>query len=139
MRLSTRFRNLLAIVCGLAAASSAYADGSVSFHADVLPIMQGRPLFQQFILQTFVVSDAGWGTRIDSPTMPKLGGARMGPYRFQAIWHAPDGDRPVTLIVVTRVRFFDDQHREILSDDLRKAATISETLDSIEVEPPENH
>jgi hypothetical protein len=114
----------------------AHADGSVSFKADVVPILKSRPLFEQFTQRTFSITDAGWAVRIDGPTMPKMGGARMGPYRFQAIWHDAQGDKPVTLVIDTKARFFDEHHREISGDDLRRTASIVETLDGIEIEPP---
>ncbi|TKC80207.1 hypothetical protein FAZ69_29600 [Trinickia terrae] len=117
----------------------AYADGSVSFTADITPMMKARPFFERFITQSFTVADTGWGTRIDSPTMPHMGGARMGPYRFNAIWHSQKGDIPVTLIIDTNIKFFDANHREITGSDLRKATSIKETLDSIEIEPPRDN
>ncbi|WP_233809190.1 hypothetical protein [Paraburkholderia sp. HP33-1] len=119
--------------------SFAYADGSVSFTSDIAPMMKGRPIFEQFITQSFSIADTGWGIRIDSPTMPNMGGARMGPYRFNAIWHSQKGDIPVTLIIDTKTQFFDIHHREIVGGDLRKTISIRETLDSIEIEPPKEN
>jgi hypothetical protein len=136
MRILAIANGALVIVASFLITPLAHADGSVSFGADVVPILKERPLFEQFIQRTFSVTDAGWAVRIDGPTMPKMAGARMGPYRFQSIWHAPQGDTPVTLVIDTKARFFDEHHREILGDDLRKTALITETLDSIEVEPP---
>jgi hypothetical protein len=114
----------------------AHADGSVSFAADILPMATARPLFAQFISESFTITDTGWGVRIDSPTMPKMKGTRVGPYEFQAEWNSPNGKRPVTLIIDTKMRYFDSHHREILGDDLRQTASIVETLDSIEIAPP---
>jgi len=116
----------------------AYADGSVSFSSDIGPMLKGRPLFEQFIRQTFSIVDTGWGIRIDSPTMPKMGGARMGPYKFDAVWHSPSGDIPVTLVIDTKIQFFDARHKQIVGSDLRKTTSIEESLDSIEIEPPVN-
>jgi hypothetical protein len=126
----------LTIIAFMSMSPPAHADGSVSFEVDVVPILKSRPLFAQFIQQTFSVADAGWAVRIGGPTMPKMRGARIGPYRFQATWHAPQGDTPVTLVIDTKARFFDEHHREILGGDLRKATSIAETLNSIEIEPP---
>jgi hypothetical protein len=117
-------------------AQSAHADGSVSFSENIKPILNSRPLFEKFINQSFSISDAGWGTRIDSPTMPHMGGARMGPYRFHAIWHSPNGDVPVTLVIDTKIQFFDAHRKEIRGSDLRNTTSISEILDAIEIEPP---
>ncbi|WP_156967151.1 hypothetical protein [Paraburkholderia ferrariae] len=115
---------------------STYADGSISFNEKIIPIINDRPQFRDFILQSFSVTDTGWGVRINSSTMPHMGGARMGPYRFQAIWHSPAGDTPVTLVIDTEIKFFDKNHRQITGDDLRGVTSITETLDSIEIDPP---
>ncbi|CAB3748759.1 hypothetical protein [Paraburkholderia humisilvae] len=114
----------------------ARGDGSVSFATDILPMANERPLFAQFIVESFTVTDTGWGVRIDSPTMPKMKGTRIGPYEFQAEWRSPNGKRPVTLIIDTKIRYFDDHRREILGGDLRHTTSIVETLDSIEIAPP---
>lgn len=127
---------LIALGIGVGVVPLVYADGSVSFASNIVPMMKGRPVFEQFITQSFLIKDTGWGVRINSPTMPHMGGARMGPYRFNAVWHSPKGDVPVTLIIDTKIQFFDARHREITGSDLRKTTSITETLDSIEVEPP---
>jgi hypothetical protein len=124
-----------ALLLSLIHSINCLADGSVSFSSDIDPILAGRPFFYGFIKRTFSVSDAGWGIRIDGPVMPHLGGARTGPYNFKAIWHGPDGDIPVILIINTAIKFFDDHHNEISGGDLREARSIEETLDSIEVDP----
>ncbi|WP_322047687.1 hypothetical protein [Paraburkholderia sp. J67] len=114
------------------------ADGSVSFSSDIVPILNARPFFEKFIEKTFSVSDVGWGVRIDGPVMPHLGGARMGPYSFNAIWHNADGDVPVVLKINTVTKFFDILHREISGGDLSEARSIEEVLDSIEIDPQPN-
>ncbi|HEY2021548.1 hypothetical protein [Paraburkholderia sp.] len=134
------FRTIQGLIVGLFCAllvPTAYAEGSISFIDNILPMLKERPQFKDFIAQSFSVTDTGWGIRIDSPTMPHMSGARMGPYRFQAIWHSPHGDTPVTLVIDTKTEFFDSHRRQITGSDLRGATSISETLDSIEVEPPE--
>lgn len=128
---------LLIALSGFLSSALAYADGSVSFSTDIIPIMKSRPLFERFVTRSFSISDVGWGVRIDSPTMPHMGGARMGPYKFQAIWHSENGNIPITLLINTKTKFFDDKHNEIMGDDLRKTTSIKETLDSIEIEPPQ--
>jgi len=92
---------------------------------------QSTAIARSFTLTT----DTGWGVRIDSPTMPDMSGARIGPYQFQAIWHSPKGDVPVTLIIDTDVKYFDAKGQEILSGDLTKTEKITESLSSVEVEP----
>ena len=137
MKITKYFYAAIFMVClSIGLIPLAYADGSVSFTSDITPMMKARPFFERFITQSFTVADVGWGTRIDSPTIPHMGGARMGPYRFSAIWHSPKGDVPVTLIIDTNTQFFDANHREITGSDLRKATSIKETLDSIEIERP---
>jgi len=120
----------------LVISTGAYADGSVSFKADIAPFVNQRPFFADFIARSFTLTtDTGWGVRIDSPTMPDMSGARIGPYQFQAIWHSPKGDVPVTLIIDTDVKYFDAKGQEILSGDLTKTEKITESLSSVEVEP----
>ncbi|MCX5538789.1 hypothetical protein M3A49_04640 [Paraburkholderia sp. CNPSo 3076] len=116
--------------------SIAHAEGSVSYSELIVPMFKQRPIFGEFIQRSFTVTDTGWGIRINSPTLPHMRGARMGPYRFQATWHSPKGDVPVMLIVDTKIQFFDSHHHEIVGSDLRKTTSITETLDSIEIEPP---
>jgi hypothetical protein len=117
---------------------TAYADGSVSFHGDIIPMLKTRAQFEQFITEGFSVTDTGWGTRVDSATMPHMGGARTGPYNFQAVWHSPRSDVPVTLIIDTKIRFLDKHGNEIMGGDLRETRSVGETLDSIEIEPSES-
>ena len=85
---------------------------------------------------TFKITDTGWGTRISDQAMPHLGGARVGPYEFQAVWHGPAGDTPVTLIVDTDVKYYDRTGREISNGRLRQATKLKETFSAIEIEAP---
>jgi len=99
-------RLALGALCVLAAALPAWADGTVSFKADVLPLLKAKPAFEKFLLGTLKIDDAGLGTRIADQAMSRLGGSRMGPYEFTATWHDANGaDVPVTLIVQTNTRF----------------------------------
>ena len=125
----------IVILIGTLLIPTAHADGSVSFRDNIVPMLKERAQFERFINEEFSVADTGWGTRIDSPTMPHIGGTRMGPYRFQAMWHSPHGDVPVMLIIDTKIRFLDKHEHEITGGDLRATRSISETLDSIEIEP----
>jgi hypothetical protein len=116
---------------------SAWAEGSVSFTATVLPLIKARPTFEKFVTDTFEITDTGWGIRIGNEAMPHLGGARMGPYEFQAAWHNRNGDVPVTIVVDTDIKFFDRKGREITNGQLRNATSFKETFRSIEIEPPQ--
>lgn len=108
----------------------------MSFHAQVLPMIKTRPEFARFLLETFKISDDGLGTRISDQAMPHLGGARIGPYAFQATWHGANGDVPVTLIIDTDIKFFDRAGREIKDGRLKKAVGFQESFSSLEIEPP---
>ena len=108
----------------------------MSFHAQVLPMIKTRPEFARFLLETFEISDDGLGTRISDQAMPHLGGARIGPYAFQATWHGAKGDIPVTLIIGTDIKFFDRAGREIKNGRLNQAARFQEGFSSLEIEPP---
>jgi len=118
------------------AATPALADGTVSFEADILPMIRARPEFEKFLFGTLKITDAGSGTRISEQAMPHLGGARMGPYEFRATWHSSNGDVPVTLIIDTDTRFFDRAGREIKTGRLKQAVSLKETFGSIEIERP---
>ncbi|SFO94058.1 hypothetical protein SAMN05216567_103415 [Variovorax sp. OK605] len=126
---------LLALSVLCLAVLPAWADGTVSFKADVLPMLKAKPAFEKFLLGTLQVTDAGSGTRISDQAMPRLGGTRMGPYEFMATWHDASGDVPVTLIVQTNTRFLDSAGREIKTGSLKQAARLQETFDSIQIEP----
>lgn len=93
-------------------------------------------MFERFVRETFKVTDTGWGVRIGNEAMPNLGGARMGPYQFQARWLSPAGEVPVTLVIDTDTHFFDRAGHDITDGDLRQASSIKETFTSIEIEPP---
>lgn len=135
-----RYRSSLA-ACSIAAAltlisGTVHADGSVSFTADIEPLLEARPVFKKFVDATFKVEDTGWGVRVGNEAMPHLGGARMGPYEFQALWHSRDGDVPITLVVDTDAKFFDSKGHEITNGELKDAFSLKETFTSIEIEPP---
>jgi hypothetical protein len=127
---------LIALSALLSAATPAWADGTVSFETDMLPMIKARPEFEKFLLGTLKITDAGSGTRISEQAMPHLGGARMGPYEFRATWHSSNGDVPVTLIIDTNTKFFDRAGREIRNGSLKQAVSMKETFDSIEIERP---
>jgi hypothetical protein len=126
-------KRLLAILL-LFAPILAFADGSVSFRNDLLPILQKQPLIARFVTESFTVVSDPWGIRIGNEAIPGLGGARIGPYRMNVIWHSPKGSVPAVLIVNTVPTFYDkDGHP--LGDDYRTATKVTEVVDSISLEP----
>lgn len=116
-------------------AASSQAEGSVDFEQDILPMVKSRPMFETFLRTTFSVAETGWGVRVSDQSMPKLSGARMGPYKFDAIWHSLQGDKPVTLVINTDISFFDSTGKQIWDGRLRRASKFVETFQSIEIEP----
>ena len=126
---------LIALSAMLLATTPARADGTVSFESDIRPLLKAKPAFEKFVLGTLKIDDAGSGVRISEQAMPHLGGARMGPYEFRAVWHSAGGDVPVTLIVDTDIQFLDKAGREIVSDRLEQAVSLKETFGSIEIAP----
>ena len=119
-------------------AAAPHAEIAVSFQADILPIFKTSLAFEKFILGTFKISDAGRGKRISQQSVPHFGGVRMSPYRFRATWHSSDGDVPVTLIINTANTFSDSKGQEISRGSLKSAVSLTETLNSIEIDPPKN-
>ena len=117
-----------------------WAEGSVGFEEDVLPILKFRPFFEKFILETFKMryNGNGWGVRIGNEAIPHLGGARIGPYKFQATWRDSNGDIPITLTINTNIKFFNRVGREIKDGNLVRAYSRKETLYSIEIGPEKN-
>jgi hypothetical protein len=134
--MTPRFRSKLVALCALFLATApAWADGTVSFESDIRPLLKAKPAFEKFVLGTLKIDDAGSGVRISDQAMPHLGGARMGPYEFRAVWHSADGDVPVTLIVDTDVKFLDKAGREIANGSLKQAVRLTETFSAIEIAP----
>ncbi|MDM0010253.1 hypothetical protein QTI51_35865 [Variovorax sp. J22G73] len=126
---------LIALSTLFLATAPAWADGTVSFESDIRPLLKARPAFEKFVLGTLKIDDAGSGVRISDAAMPHLGGARMGPYEFRAVWHGDSGDVPVTLIVDTDTKFLDKAGREITTGSLKQAVKLTETFSAIEIAP----
>jgi hypothetical protein len=134
--MTPRFRSKLVALCALFLATApAWADGTVSFESDIRPLLKAKPAFEKFVLGTLKIDDAGSGVRISDQAMPHLGGARMGPYEFRAVWHSANGDVPVTLIVDTDIKFLDRAGREITNGSLKQAVKLTETFSAIEIAP----
>jgi hypothetical protein len=133
------FLRSVALVFFALLGATAHAEGSVGFQEDIVPILKTKPVFMKFILDTFQIKHRGngWGIRIGNEAMPHLGGVRIGPYTFDATWHGPDGDTPITLVVNTNTKFFNRAGREIIDDSLAQAYSIKEALESIEVIEPD--
>jgi hypothetical protein len=119
--------------------TAAHTKCNVSFQSDILPIIKTRPTFEKFILGTLKISDDGWGVRIGEKIIPRLGGARIGPYRFHASWHGTDGDTSATLIINTNTVFFDSAGNEIPTGSLVRANSFKEIFDSIEIDSAEKY
>jgi hypothetical protein len=136
MPMTPRYGSMFVALCAiLLAAAPARADGTVSFESDIRPLLKAKPAFEKFVLGTLKIDDAGSGVRISDQAMPHLGGARMGPYEFRAVWHSTNGDVPVTLIVDTDVKFLDKAGREIANGSLKQAVRLTETFSVIEIAP----
>lgn len=133
-----RYRIALLVVSSVfwLAAAPAWADGTVSFRAHILPMIKTKPELEKFLFETFKISDDGLGTRISDQAMPHLGGARTGPYAFQVTWQGTEGDTPVTLIIDTDIKFFDRAGREIKNGRLKQAVSFQESFSSLDIEPP---
>ena len=99
-------------------------------------MLNERPLFRQFILESLRVEDGGLATRISEQASPRLGGSRVGPYEFKALWRRPEGDIPVTLIIDTEIKFYDSAGKQIQDGRIRRAVRLQESLSAIEIEPP---
>lgn len=113
---------------------NAFADGSVSFKADILPILKKQPLVAQFVTESFSVVSDPEGVRIGDTVIPSLGGARIGPYTMDVVWHSRKGDVPAELTINTKNSFFDKDGNQLTSD-LHTAAKVSQEFDSFSLQP----
>jgi hypothetical protein len=107
----------------------AFGDGSVSFKKDILPILQKQPLVAQFVIESFTVVGDPEGVRIGGNVVPGLGGARIGPYTMNVIWHSQKGDVPAELTINTSNSFFDKDGHQLTSD-LHSATRVTQDFDS---------
>jgi hypothetical protein len=118
--------------------SSCFADGTIDFEKQVLPLIKQRPFFAQFLLQTFQFEKDAIGVTIGADVNPKLALARIGPYQVCArLRSAPGSDScSIQVVIDTDAHFFDENGKEV--DGPGGAQTVKEDLYAIEVNPPPN-
>ncbi|MFM0224092.1 hypothetical protein [Paraburkholderia dipogonis] len=118
--------------------SSCFADGTVDFEQQVLPLINQRPFFAQFLTQTFVFEKDAVGTTVGANVSQKLELTRVGPYRVCArLRSSPSSDScSVQVVIDTDTHFFDKNGREI--DGPQGAQSVKEGFYAIEVNPPPN-
>lgn len=100
--------------------------------------MKDRPLLVRFLGEALAIDAVGDGTPIGGAEMPELGGSRIGPYRFAAIWHSAKGDVPVAVIFNTSAHFYDAGGKAITTGSMKAAVEIKETFVGMEIEAPWN-
>lgn len=134
-----KIRLILAIFLALAFyGTNCFADGSVSFDEQVLPIINQRPFFANFLLQTFEFDKNAVAVTIGPNVSEKLGSTRIGPYRVCArLRSAPLSDPCSTQVVIdTDTHFLDKDGKEV--DGPEGAQSVRESFYAIEVDPPLN-
>ncbi|WP_269509022.1 hypothetical protein [Burkholderia sp. IMCC1007] len=112
----------------------AFADGSIGFKEDLLPLFRNKPTLERFVLATFTITGAPEGTRISTDAIPALAGTRIGPYSVPVTWQDHGYPVAATLTIYTTQQFY-DKHGAALESDLRTAVRVAEQVDSIDVEP----
>ncbi|MBZ5789644.1 hypothetical protein K8353_05935 [Burkholderia contaminans] len=127
-------RNVLAAMLLALLPLPGFAEGTVGFNEDILPLFRDKPTLERFVLATFEVRGAPVGIRIAGDAIPGLSGARVGPYTVPVNWS--DHGRPVaaTLTIYTTQVFY-DSHGRTLEGDLKEAVKVVEQVDSISVDP----
>lgn len=118
--------------------SSCFADGSVDFEQQILPLINQRPFFAKFLSQTFEFEKDAIGVTIGADVSPKLALTRVGPYRICAKLRSPPGGDScsVQVVIDTNTRFFDQNGKEV--DGPQGAQSVKEDFYAIEVNPPPN-
>lgn len=111
-----------------------YADGSVSYKNNILPIIKQNSFMANFIENTFKIEGDAEGIRLGNDVAPAVSGSRTGPYTMKAFWRSPSGDIPATLTIYTQIKFYDEKGN-LLKDDITSATKIIETFDSLSLEP----
>lgn len=115
----------------------ALADGSVSFHEDVAPLLRDRP----DLLAALGEVEFPWlgaGRRISGKVSPGLAGRRVGPYVFPALWR----EQRVEVRFATYTRFYDENGKLLGEDegegsdlDLEKATKLVEEVTAVGITP----
>ena len=112
----------------------AFADGTVSFQNDVIPILMQRPFFAKILLDTFQFKDTVIATTIGRQVSPGLALDRAGPYRVLARKKSDKGTVYDMIVVInTTIHFLDKSGKETESP--RNAVRLREDFDSIEIDP----
>jgi len=122
----------------IGAAHFAVAGGSVSYRADVVPLVNARPDLNS-ALSGLRIADSGDGERISYIMCPALAGKRVGPYEFSAADAAGNAvsitfrtrERFVNAYGVVVAEFFDGE--QIAGGDISNAVTVQEELVGISV------
>lgn len=116
--------------------SNCFANGTVNFQEQVLPLINQRPFFAQFLSQTFVFEKDAVGATVGTNVSRKLGLTRIGPYRVCARLRGSTGSDSCSLQVVidTDTHFLDKNGNEI--DGPEGAESVKEDFYAIEVNPP---
>ncbi|WP_243050497.1 hypothetical protein [Dyella sp. RRB7] len=125
-------------ILSLTCAGNCFADGTVDFQKQVLPIINQRPFFSEFLLKTFEFDNSAIGVTIGSNVSEKLGLERIGPYRVCARLRGSDQSKScgMQIVIDTDPHFFDKSGKEI--DGPEGAQSVKEDFFAIEVNPPPN-
>lgn len=118
--------------------SSAFADGSVRFEDDVLPLLHSRPDLQA-ALRDVEFPWFGVGRRISGRICPGLAGERTGPYVFRAVYRQTE---EVEVRFSTYTRFYDNHGKllgetdgDMLDFDLENATRLEEEVTAVAISP----
>lgn len=124
--------------------SLTFADGTVRFSEDVLPLLKANPQLSEPLLRQFEIEEWGTAQRIGYRACPALAGKRLPPYVFRAKARAGD-QAEYTLVVNSNVDFYGPEEnlvyqiRDGLPDDndehLAEAVSLREAVSSIELLP----
>lgn len=131
---SARLRRMLVSVLMIVLPLSAFAEGSIGFKEDLIPLFRNKPALERFVLATFTITGAPEGTRISTDAIPALAGTRIGPYSVPVTWQDHGSPIAATLTIYTTQQFY-DKNGKALESDLRQAVRVAEQVDSIDVEP----
>ncbi|WP_321955142.1 hypothetical protein [Paraburkholderia bannensis] len=115
-----------------------FADGTVDFKSQVIPIINQRPFFANFLNETFEFQNSAVAVTIGSNVSSELGLTRIGPYRVCAKMRNDKQANSCAMEVVidTNTHFFNKDGKEI--DGPEGAVSVKEDFLGIEVNPPSN-
>jgi hypothetical protein len=129
----------LATLVAFGSVPIAHADGTVGFEqAD--EFLKQAPDVRAYLMETLCIASAGWAARLAS-NYP-LGGARIGPYKFQARPKGqPNGPR-FELRITTHQIGYDANGKEIIGRygefyPIELAYSIKETFAAAELRVPQ--